>query len=87
MKGHAGKILKLDLTANKAEIIPTKRYEEWIGGIGIGTALFWDQVDKDYITDTSGISGIESQNVICIVAGVLAGTTVPGAARTDLISV
>jgi len=84
MKGHVGKILKLDLTARKAEIIPTEKYERWIGGLGMGNALFWDEVDKDYITDTSKISGFEPQNVICITPGILAGTIVPGNARTDV---
>ncbi|MDD4877176.1 MAG: aldehyde ferredoxin oxidoreductase N-terminal domain-containing protein, partial [Dehalococcoidales bacterium] len=84
MKGHAGKILKLDLTNRKTDIIPTEKYEKWIGGLGMGTAVFWDEVDKDYITDTSKISGFEPQNVICIMAGVLSGTSAPGSARTDV---
>ncbi|MDD5082570.1 MAG: aldehyde ferredoxin oxidoreductase N-terminal domain-containing protein [Dehalococcoidales bacterium] len=84
MKGHTGKILKLDLTARKAEIIPTKKYEQWIGGLGMGTALFWDEVDKDYITDTSRISGFEPKNVLCIMPGILSGTIVPGNGRVDV---
>ncbi|MEE8352838.1 MAG: aldehyde ferredoxin oxidoreductase N-terminal domain-containing protein, partial [Dehalococcoidales bacterium] len=87
MDGHAGKILKLDLSAGRPEIIPTSRYEEWIGGIGIGTALFWDEVDKDYITDTSRISGFEPENVVCIVPGVMSGAMAPGGARTEVCGV
>jgi len=84
MKGHAGKILRLDLTKGNAETIPTEKYGSWIGGIGMGTALFWDEVDKDYITDTSRISGFEPENVICIMPGILSGTMVPGSARTEV---
>lgn len=84
MKGHVGKILKLDLTRRKVEVIPTNKYEKWIGGIGMGTAVFWDEVDKDYITDTSKISGFEPKNVICVMPGVLSGTIVPGSARTEV---
>jgi aldehyde:ferredoxin oxidoreductase len=50
----------------------------------MGTALFWEEVDKDYITDTSRITGFEPENVICIVPGVLSGTMVPGGARTEV---
>jgi len=84
MKGHVGKILKVDLTGSETEIIPTRKYERWIGGIGMGTALFWDEVDKEYITDTSKISGFEPENVICIMPGVLSGAMVPGGARTEV---
>ena len=84
MKGHVGKILRLDLTGRKVGIIATRKYEKWLGGIGMGTALFWDEVDKDYITDTSRISGFEPENVICIMPGILSGTMVPGGARTEV---
>ena len=84
MKGHVGKILRLDLTGREADIISTGPYKQWIGGIGMGTALFWDEVDKDYITDTETISGFEPDNVICIMPGVLSGTMVPGGARTEV---
>ena len=50
----------------------------------MGTALFWDEVDKDYITDTSRISGFEPENVICIMPGILSGTMVPGGGRTEV---
>ena len=65
-------------------MIPTRQYQRWIGGIGMGTAVFWDEVDKDYITDTSRISGFEPDNVVCIMPGVLSGTMVPGGARTEV---
>ena len=50
----------------------------------MGTAVFWDEVDKDYITDTSRISGFEPDNVVCIMPGVLSGTMAPGGARTEV---
>jgi aldehyde:ferredoxin oxidoreductase len=84
MKSHAGKILKIDLTNRETEIIPTDKYEKWIGGIGIGAALFFDEVDKDYITDTHDISGFEPENLICVMTGAMCGAMVAGNSKTEV---
>ena len=41
MNGYAGKILHLKLTERKVDRIPTDKYQEWMGGHGIGSAIFF----------------------------------------------
>jgi aldehyde:ferredoxin oxidoreductase len=83
MKGHVGEILKIDLTARAVTTIPTSDYEQWVGGIGMATALFWDEVDKDYLTKAD-LTGFEPENVVCIFPGVLTGTLAPSGGRTEI---
>lgn len=79
MSGFAGKILRVNLTAKRTTIIPTKQYEEWGGGHGIGSALFWDLVDE------KAISGFHPANVVTIMTSPLSGTLAPGASgRTEV---
>jgi aldehyde:ferredoxin oxidoreductase len=40
--GYTGKILRVDLTSKSISTIDTAKYEEFGGGYGIGTAIFWD---------------------------------------------
>jgi len=79
MNGYAGKILKLDLTGRKVSTIPTSKYEQWMGGHGMGSAIFFDLV-KDKTID-----GFHPGNVITMMTSPLSGTLVPGAsARTEV---
>jgi len=79
MNGYAGKILRLDLTNKEVSTIKTKRYEQWVGGHGMGSAVFWDLVQD------KAISGFDPRNVITIMTSPLGGTLVPGAAaRTEV---
>ena len=79
MNGYAGKILKLDLTRKKVSTIPTRKYEDWIGGHGMGSAIFFDLV-KDKTID-----GYHPDNVVTMMTSPLSGTLVPGAsARTEV---
>lgn len=79
MNGYAGKILRVNLTIKKTSIIPTKNYEQWIGGHGMGSAIFWDLV-KDKTID-----GFNPANVVTIMTSPLCGTLVPAAsARTEV---
>ena len=50
MKGHMGKILRVNLTERKISIIETKKYKQWYGGHGMGSAIFWDLCEKKDIT-------------------------------------
>jgi len=74
-----GKILRLNLTERKVKIIETRDYEPWIGGHGLGSAIFWDLVkDKE-------ISGFDARNVVTIMTSPLTGTLAVGAAaRTEV---
>ena len=79
MSGYTGKIVRINLTNKKISTIATKDYEQWGGGHGIGSAIFWDLV-KD-----KAISGFDPANVITIMTSPLTGTLAPaGAGRTEV---
>ncbi len=79
MNGYMGKILKIDLTSQELAILDTSNYEEWGGGHGMGSKIFWDLV-KD-----KTISGFDPENVVTLMTSPLAGTMAPGAAsRTEV---
>ena len=79
MNGYAGKILRINLTDGKIMTIPTNRYEQWIGGHGMGSAIFFDLV-KDKTID-----GFHPGNVVTIMTSPLSGTLTPAAGgRTEV---
>lgn len=79
MNGYAGKILHLDLAGKQIMVIPTSKYKEWVGGHGMGSALFFDLV-KD-----KSIEGFDPANVVTMMTSPLSGTLTPGAsARTEV---
>jgi aldehyde:ferredoxin oxidoreductase len=79
MNGYAGKILYIDLTKRRISTIPTSKYESWVGGHGMGSALFFDLV-KDKTID-----GFNPDNVVTMMTSPLSGTITPAAAgRTEL---
>lgn len=79
--GYTGQILRLNLTTQSASTIETRRYEEWGGGNGIGTAVFWD-LCKD-----KAISGSDPGNVVCIMTSPLTGTVAPTSGRTEVVGI
>ncbi|MDH3885135.1 MAG: hypothetical protein OET63_13035 [Desulfobacterales bacterium] len=79
MNGYAGKILKLNLRNRKTTTISTRKYEKWVGGHGMGSAIFFDLV-KDKTID-----GFDPANVVTLMTSPLSGTLTPaGAARTEI---
>lgn len=79
MKGHMGKILRLDLTNREISTIDTSDYEEWVGGHGMGSAIFFDLVDD------KTVDAFSAENVITMMTSPLAGTLSPAAAgRTEV---
>lgn len=79
MNGYAGKILRIDLSQQKITHIPTKKYDQWVGGHGMGSAIFFDLV-KDKTID-----GFHEDNLVTLMTSPLSGTVVPGAsARTEV---
>ncbi len=79
MNGYAGKILRLNLTTRKVSSIPTSKYEQWGGGHGMGSAIFFDLV-KD-----KAIDGFDAANVVTVMTSPLCGTLVPAAGgRTEV---
>ena len=85
MYGHAGKILRLDLSSSSFDTIDTSKYEAWVGGEAMGTALWWDEVSKDYMFDTYNRSGFEKENVLILLSGPLQGTLAPSGGRTEVV--
>jgi len=73
MNGYAGKILRINLTDKKVTTMDTADYEQWGGGHGMGSAIFWDLVED------KAISGFDPANVITIMTSPLTGTLVPAA--------
>ena len=79
MNGYTGKILRVNLTKKEISVIPTKKYEHWVGGHGIGSAIFFDLV-KDKTID-----GFDPANVVTLMTSPLSGTLAPGASgRTEV---
>jgi aldehyde:ferredoxin oxidoreductase len=79
--GYTGQILRLDLTTQTTSIIETKKYEEWGGGNGMGTAIFWD------LCRDKAIAGTDPRNVLCLMTSPLAGTAAPSTGRTEIVGI
>lgn len=78
--GWTGKLLRVDLTERKWFIEPTEKYaERFIGGIGIGLKIFWDEVRTD-------IEALDPENILIFAPGPLTGTLAPASGRFELIS-
>jgi aldehyde:ferredoxin oxidoreductase len=77
--GYVGKILYVDLTGRTTKEIPTSKYEQWGGGHGIGSALFFDLV-KDKTID-----GFHADNLVTMMTSPMSGTLAPSASgRTEV---
>jgi aldehyde:ferredoxin oxidoreductase len=80
--GYTGKIQRVDLTSKSISTIDTAKYEEFGGGYGIGTAIFWDLAVAPGEWDMK--DPFDPRNVLPIMAGPLAATDVPAAGRTNV---
>jgi aldehyde:ferredoxin oxidoreductase len=80
--GYTGKILKVNLTTGEIGAMDTSRYEEFGGGYGMGTAIFWDLAVAPGEWDLK--DPFDPRNVLPIMTGPLAGTGVPGGGRTSV---
>ena len=76
--GYAGKILRINLTNRSLTVLDTNRYEEYGGGNGIASVLFWE------LCRDKTVSGFDPQNVIILMSGPLTGTLAPGAGRMEV---
>ncbi len=80
--GYAGKILRINLTSKSISTIDTSKYEEFGGGYGMGTAIFWDLAVAPGEWDLK--DPYDPRNVIPLMVGPFAATGVPGAGRTSI---
>jgi len=73
--GWAGKILQVDLSNGSTSRIPTNDYaSRFIGGRGIGSRLYWEQINNE-------IKALDPGNHLFFMNGPLAGTQAPAASR------
>jgi aldehyde:ferredoxin oxidoreductase len=78
--GYAGKILRINLTKKSVSTIDTAQYEQYGGGHGIGSAVFWDLV-----ADQLPFGAFDPRNVITVMAGPFSGVLVPaGGGRCEV---
>lgn len=78
--GWTGKMLRVDLTERKWSIEPTGKYaERFIGGIGIGLKIFWDEVQTE-------VGAFDPENKLIFAPGPLTGTFAPASGRFEMIS-
>lgn len=77
--GYMGKILRVNLTTGDVKTIDTSQYsDKFMGGFGIGAAIYFDLVaDKT-------ISAYDPRNVVCVMTGPLSGTLAPTSGRTEM---
>lgn len=77
--GYVGKILVIDLSERRAEAISSEPYQQWGGGHGMGSALFWD-----YCKDKT-VGPFDEENVVTICTNPFSGTPVPSSsARVEI---
>jgi aldehyde:ferredoxin oxidoreductase len=69
--GYAGKILRINLTTKAISTIDTSKYEQWLGGAGMGAAIFWD-----LCTDKT-VKAYDPKNVVTLTTGPLCATGAP----------
>jgi aldehyde:ferredoxin oxidoreductase len=80
--GYTGKILRINLTTKSISTIDTAKYEEFGGGYGMGTAIFWDLAVAPGEWDLK--DPYDPRNVLPLMVSPLAATGVPGAGRTSV---
>ena len=77
--GYTGKILRVNLTDKSISTIPTEQYEEYGGGHGIGSAIFFDLVG-----DQLPFEAFDPRNLIIMMTSPLSGTSTPGSGRCEV---
>ncbi len=77
--GYMGKILRVNLSTKEVSTLDTSKYEEYGGGHGMGSAIFWD------LCEDKTVAAYDPKNVITIMTSPLSGTLVPSASgRTEV---
>jgi aldehyde:ferredoxin oxidoreductase len=77
--GYTGKILRVNLTTKEISRIDTAKYEEFGGGHGIGSAVFFDLVG-----DQLPFDAFDPRNLIIMMASPFSGTFMPGSGRCEV---
>lgn len=78
MHGWQGKILRFDLSTGMASEESTEKYLEFVGGIGIGMKVVWDEAPT--------ADPFSPENRLVFAVGPLTGTLSPSTGRTEVTS-
>ncbi|QSX09131.1 aldehyde ferredoxin oxidoreductase [Alkalibacter rhizosphaerae] len=77
--GWAGKIMRVNLTTGKVTEEDTSKYQDFIGGMGIGYKVINDEVP-------AGTKAYDEANKVVFAVGPLTGSGVPCSSRTNITS-
>jgi len=77
--GYTGKILRINLSTKATSTIDTAKYEEFGGGHGIGSAIFFDLVGSQL-----PFEAFDPRNVVTLMTSPFSGTFVPGSGRCEV---
>jgi len=77
--GWAGKVLRVNLTTGRITVVGTNKYKDFIGGMGIGYKVMFDEVPV-------GTKPYDEANKIVFGVGPLTGTGAPCSSRTNITS-
>ncbi|MFC1878239.1 aldehyde ferredoxin oxidoreductase N-terminal domain-containing protein, partial [Thermodesulfobacteriota bacterium] len=78
--GYTGKIARINLSNLSVTTINTSDYEAWVGGHGMGSAIFYDIMVKEKGLDLSAIDGFDPECVLTVMGSPLSGTIAPAVA-------
>ncbi len=77
--GWVGKILRVDLTAEKITEVPTSKYvPKFIGGRGVAAKIYWDEVSPE-------CKAFDPENKLIFMTGPVGGTLTPTSGRVTLV--
>lgn len=77
--GWCGKILKVDLSNSRITELLTMEYaDRYLGGRGIATRIYWDEVGPD-------VKALDPENCLILMTGPLAATGAQGASRFEVV--
>jgi aldehyde:ferredoxin oxidoreductase len=77
--GYTGKIARVNLTTKTVSTIDTAKYEEFGGGHGMGSAIFFDLVG-----DQLPFEAFDPRNLIIMMNSPFSGTFMPGSGRCEV---
>ncbi len=80
--GFAGKILLVNLTNKEIRALDSEKYEQYGGGHGTATALFWEYCVAPGDWDLQ--DAFHPKNMVSLMTGAVSGTGVPRGARTSV---
>jgi aldehyde:ferredoxin oxidoreductase len=78
INGWCGKILRVDLTRSEISELDTMQYSDFLGGRGIATKIYWDEVSP-------AVGAFDPENCLILMSGPLGATGAQGASRFEMV--